>query len=136
MLKKENIISTHPAKNMSKNQDPGRANTKMASSVITSPVSRNGMHARISKFDSRKMALSGACICTQMLKHSENYIKCILSRFWCDYNVTNYHVIHIIDKNININSYCSSDITKQTTYLFHLILFHRIFMVFPLIYVP
>lgn len=55
---------------MSKNHEPGSANTKIASSVITSPVSRNGMHARISKFDSRKMALSGECIClkTEVLR--------------------------------------------------------------------
>jgi hypothetical protein len=78
------MISTYPAKNMSKNQDPGRANTKIASSVITSPVSRNGMHARISKFDSRKIALSGACICAKMLKYSENYTEHILSRLLCD----------------------------------------------------
>jgi len=69
---------------MSRNQEPGRANTRMASSVITSPVSRNGMHARISKFDSRKMALSGVCICIQMLKLSENFTEYILNKCRCD----------------------------------------------------
>jgi hypothetical protein len=68
----ETKTSTYPAKNMSKNHDPGRANTRIASSVITSPVSRNGMHARINKFDSRKMDLSGECICIQTQKFKEN----------------------------------------------------------------
>lgn len=52
--------ATHPAKNMSRNQDPGTANSRIASSVLWSPFMRKGMHSRIMKLDTRKMALAGA----------------------------------------------------------------------------
>lgn len=45
---------------MSKNQLPGTAKTRIASSVSVSPINRNGMQARIKKFDTKKMALAGA----------------------------------------------------------------------------
>lgn len=53
---------THPAKNISKNQLPGTANISMASSVSVSPIRRQGMHAKINRFDTRKMALAGAWV--------------------------------------------------------------------------
>jgi hypothetical protein len=59
-------LTSYPAKNMRRNHDPGRANTKIASSVIISSVSRNGMQARISRFDTKNIALSGACIYEKM----------------------------------------------------------------------
>lgn len=46
---------------MSKNQLAGTANNKIASSVSVSPNIRYGIHARIKTFDTRKMALAGAC---------------------------------------------------------------------------
>lgn len=45
---------------MSKNQLPGTAKTRMASSVSVSPIMRNGIHAKIIKFDTKKIALAGA----------------------------------------------------------------------------
>lgn len=45
---------------MSKNQLPGTANSKIASSVSVSPISRNGIQARIKKFDIKNIALAGA----------------------------------------------------------------------------
>lgn len=50
----------YPAKNMSKNHDPGTANTKIASSVLLSSINRNGIHTNIKIFDTRKMALAGS----------------------------------------------------------------------------
>lgn len=48
---------------MSKNQLPGTAKTKIASSVSVSPIIRNGMHAKIKIFDTKKIALAGAFAC-------------------------------------------------------------------------
>lgn len=45
---------------MSKNQLPGTAKTRIASSVSVSPIIRNGIQARIKKFDTKKIALAGA----------------------------------------------------------------------------
>lgn len=51
----------YPAKNMSKNQLPGTANSRIASSVSLSPIIRNGIHANIMMFDIKNIALAGAC---------------------------------------------------------------------------
>lgn len=59
--------SLYPAKNINKNQLPGTANTNMASSVSVSPIMRNGMQARIKMFDTKNMALAGACACERIL---------------------------------------------------------------------
>lgn len=45
---------------MSKNQLPGTANTKIASSVSVSPIILNGIHANIMMFDIKNIALAGA----------------------------------------------------------------------------
>lgn len=45
---------------MSKNQLPGTAKTSIASSVSVSPIIRNGIHAKIIIFDTKKIALAGA----------------------------------------------------------------------------
>lgn len=45
---------------MSKNQDPGTANTKIASSVCLSPIIRNGIQISINTFDKRNIALAGS----------------------------------------------------------------------------
>lgn len=50
----------YPAKNINKNQLPGTANTKIDSSVSVSPIILNGMHAKIRKFDIKKIDLAGA----------------------------------------------------------------------------
>lgn len=54
------VSRTAPAKNMSRNQLAGTANTRIASSVSVSPMMRNGMQASNKKLDSRKIALAGA----------------------------------------------------------------------------
>lgn len=51
---------SYPAKNISKNQLPGTANTKIASSVSVSPIIRNGIQAKIMKFDIKNIAFAGA----------------------------------------------------------------------------
>lgn len=51
---------SYPAKNISKNQLPGTANTRIASSVSVSPMIRNGMQARINRLETKNMALAGA----------------------------------------------------------------------------
>jgi len=59
-LREELSNLTHPAKNIRRNHEPGTAKIKMASSVSVSPIRRNGMHARISKLENRKIAFAGA----------------------------------------------------------------------------
>lgn len=54
-------MNLYPAKNISRNQLPGTANNKMASSVSASPNIRNGIQANIKKLDIKKIALAGAC---------------------------------------------------------------------------
>lgn len=53
-------ITTHPAKNINKNQLPGTANTNIASSASVSPNIRNGIHAKIKIFDIKNIPLAGA----------------------------------------------------------------------------
>lgn len=50
----------YPAKNINRNQLPGTAITKMASSVSVSPIIRNGIQAKIIMFDIKNIALAGA----------------------------------------------------------------------------
>lgn len=50
----------YPAKNISKNQLPGTANTRIASSVSVSPKMRYGIQDKIMIFDIRKIAFAGA----------------------------------------------------------------------------
>lgn len=57
-----NTLKSYPAKNINKNHDPGTANSRIASSEFLSCINRHGMHAKIKKFDTRKMALAGACV--------------------------------------------------------------------------
>lgn len=54
------IKTTHPAKNINKNQLPGTAKISMASSVSVSPIKRKGMQARIIRLETRNIALAGA----------------------------------------------------------------------------
>lgn len=54
------IKTTHPAKNINKNQLPGTAKISIASSVSVSPIKRKGMQARIIRLETRNIALAGA----------------------------------------------------------------------------
>lgn len=54
------VKRTAPAKNIKRNQLPGTAKTRIASSVSVSPMIRNGMQASSKRLEIRKMALAGA----------------------------------------------------------------------------
>jgi len=56
----------YPAKNINKNQDPGTANTNMASSVCLSPIILGGIQANINKFEIRNISLAGSLNYNQM----------------------------------------------------------------------
>lgn len=56
------MVKTYPAKNMSKNQDPGSRNMSRAFSNIECFVRRAGMQANNSMFDVKNINLAGSWI--------------------------------------------------------------------------
>ena len=54
------FLIIYPAKNISKNQEPGTANPNIASSVMVSFKRRNGIQARIKKLLAKKIDLAGS----------------------------------------------------------------------------
>lgn len=60
IFKFSSVKESYPAKNINRNQLPGTANIKIASSVSVSPIKRKGIQAKIKRFDIRNIALAGA----------------------------------------------------------------------------